>query len=147
MSIRLRLVLCYGALFAIILLLILLLSYAIHARGEYDDLDRTLLVSVGHAAAEATGGDGEPHLVQGRNGLELALRLFGADGTLKESTLGTEALPSVDPRAVLRSPAGPPYDVVAQLVPPVLASPATPDPGGAFGLLMAGDQRWRIYVL
>ena len=147
MSIRLRLALCYGGLFAVILLLIMGLGYAIHARSEYDGLDRTLLVSVDHAAAEATGGDGAPHLVQGRNGLELALRLFGADGALKESTLGTEALPSVDPRAVLRSPAGPPYDVIAQLVPPVLTSPATPDPGGAFGLLTAGGQRWRVYVL
>jgi two-component system OmpR family sensor kinase len=147
MSIRLRLALCYGALFAVILLFVTGLGYAIHARGEYDGLDRTLLVSVDHAAAEATSGDGGPHLVQGRNGLVLALRLFGADGVLKESTLGTEALPSVDPRAVLRSPAGPPYDVVAQLVPPVLASPATPDPGGAFGLLVVTGQRWRVYVL
>ena len=146
MSIRLRLVLCYGELFAVILLFIMVLSYAIHARGEYDDLDRTLLVSVGHAAAEATGGDGGPHLVQGRNGLVLALRLFSADGVLKERTLGTEALPSVDPRAVLRSPADPPFDVVTQLIPPVLASPAPPDPGGAFGLIVAAGQRWRIYV-
>jgi signal transduction histidine kinase len=147
MSIRLRLVWCYGALFAIILLFVTLLSYTIHARGEYDGLDRTLLVSVNHAAAEATSGDGGPHLVQGRNGLELALRLFSTDGVLKESTLGTEALPSVDPRAVLRSPAGPPYDAVTRLIPPILALPATPDPGGAFGLSVSGGQRWRVYVL
>lgn len=147
MSIRLRLVWYYGALFAAILLLVTLLSYAIHARGEYDGLDRTLLVSVDHAAAEATSGDAGPHLVQGRNGLELALRLFSADGVLKESTLGTEALPSVDPRTVLRSPAGPTYDVVAQLVPTMLETPATPDPGGAFGLLVVTGQRWRVYVL
>jgi len=50
-SIRLRLALYYGALFAVILLLVLLLGYAIHSRGEYDDLDRTLVVSAGHAAA------------------------------------------------------------------------------------------------
>ncbi len=147
MSIRLRLALCYGALFAVILRLVTLLSYTIHTRGAYDDLDRTLLVSIDHAAAEATSGDGEPHLVQGRNGLELALRLFSADGVLKESTLGTEALPSVNPHAVLYAPAGPAYDVVTQLIPPILASPATPDPGGAFGLLVVAGQRWRIYVL
>ncbi len=147
MSIHLRLALCYGALFAVILLLVTLLSYAIHARGEYDDLDRTLLVSIGHAAAEATSGDGGPHLIQGRNGLALALRLFSAAGVRKESTLGTEALPSVDPRTVLRAPAGPAYDAVTQIIPPVLAAPATPDPGGAFGLLVRGGQRWRVYVL
>jgi two-component system, OmpR family, sensor kinase len=147
MSIHLRLALCYGALFALILLFVTLLSYAIHERGEYDDLDRTLLVSIGHAAAEATSGDGGPHLIQGRSGLALALRLFSAAGALKESTLGTEALPSVDPRRVLHAPAGPAYDAVTQLIPPVLASPATPDPGGAFGLLVVGGQRWRDYVL
>ena len=54
MSIRLRLALYYGALFAVILLLVMLLGYAIHARGQYDDLDRTLVVSAGHAAAEAS---------------------------------------------------------------------------------------------
>jgi two-component system OmpR family sensor kinase len=146
-SIRLRLALCNGALFAVILPLVMLLSYVIHERGEYDDLDRTLLVSVDHAAAEARSGGGGPRLVQGKNALELALRLFSADGVLQESTLGTETLPSVDPRKVLRSPADPAYDVVTQLVPPVLALPATPDTGAAFGLLMAGGQRWRVYVL
>jgi len=29
----------------------------------------------------------------------------------------------------------------------MLESPATPDPGGAFGLIAAGGQRWRVYVL
>jgi len=147
MSIHLRLALCYGALFAVILLLVMLLSYSIHARAEYEDLDRTLLVSIGHAAAEATSGDGGPHLVQGKNGLEPALRLFSSDGVLEERTPGTEGLPSVDPRAVLRSPAGQPYDEVTQLIPPILVSPAPPDPGGAFGLLVVAGQRWRVYVL
>src|SRR5437773_9499009 len=101
MSIRLRLALCYGALFAVILLFVMGLGYAIHARGEYDGLDRSLLVCVDHAAAEATSRDGGPDLVQGRNGLERALRLFSANRVLQESTLGPEALPSADPRAVL----------------------------------------------
>jgi two-component system OmpR family sensor kinase len=72
MSIRLRLALCYGALFALILPLVTLLSYAIHARSQYDDLDRTLVVSAGHAAAEASTSNSDPHLVQGRGDLEIA---------------------------------------------------------------------------
>ncbi len=75
MSIRLRLALYYGALFAVILLLVLLLGYALHARGQYDDLDRTLVVSAGHAAAEASVSPTGPHLVQGRGDLEIVLRL------------------------------------------------------------------------
>src|SRR5262249_6573880 len=108
---------------------------------------RTLLVSVDHAAAEASGGEGGPHLVQGKTALELALRLYSANGVLTERTVGIETLPSLDPRMVLHTPAGPPYDLVGQLVPPILDLPATPDPGGAFGLLSTGGQRWRVYVL
>ncbi len=147
MSIRLRLALWYGALFAVILPLVMVLSYAIHARGQYDDLDRTLVVSAGHAAAEASVSPTGPHLVQGRGDLEIALRLYDSNGILQDSTLGTEVLPSIDPRAVLRAPAGPAYDALAQLVPPLMSSPVTVDPGGAFGLLTTPEQRWRMYVL
>jgi hypothetical protein len=146
MSMRVRLAWYYSALFALILLFVTLLSYTIHARGEYDDLDRTLLVSVEHAAAEAASLNGAPHLVQGKNTLGLALRLFNAQGVLEEETGGSQTLPAVDPRTVLRRPAGPAYDPVSQLMPPILSSPASPDPGGAFSLLQTSDQRWRVYV-
>ena len=146
MSIRLRLALCYGALFAVILPLMALLSYAIHARGQYDDLDRTLVVSAGHVAAEATASPNGLHLGQGSGDLEIVLRLYYADGVLLESTPGTGALPSVDPGAVLRAPAGPAYDALAQLVPSFAGAPPSPM-NGAFGLLMTTAQRWRVYVL
>jgi two-component system, OmpR family, sensor kinase len=146
-SIRLRLALYYGALFAVILLLVMLLGYAIHARGEYDDLDRTLVVSAGHAAAEAATVAGGPHLVQVRSDLEIALRLYNSNGVLQESSLGIEALPSLEPQAVLRTPAGPAIDALAQLVPPIISSPVIRDPDSAFGLLITSQQRWRVYVL
>src|SRR6516164_809293 len=76
MSIRLRLALCYGALFALILPLVFVLSYAIHSRGQYDDLDRTLIVSAEHAAAEVAVSPDGPHLIQGGGGFEIALRLY-----------------------------------------------------------------------
>jgi two-component system, OmpR family, sensor kinase len=148
MSIRLRLALCYGALFALILPLVIVLSYAVHARGQYDDLDRTLMVSAEHAAAEATVSPTGPHLIQGDGGFEIALRLYTPAGILQERTVGTEQLPSVDPLAVRRAPAGPAFDTVTSLVPPLAASaPATPDAGSAFGLLTTSTQRWRVYVL
>ncbi|SRR6266568_2565018 len=126
MSIRLRLALCYGALFAVILPLLTLLSYAIHARGQYDDLDRTLVASASHAVAEASISASGPHLVQGRGSLEIVLRLYNSAGVLQESTPGTGTLPSVDPRAILHAPAGPAYDALAQLVPSFTgASPAS----------------------
>ena len=147
MSIRLRLALYYGTLFAVILLLVLLLGYAIHARGQYDDLDRTLVVSAGHAVAEASASPQGPHLVQGRGDLEIALRLYDSNVVLQESTPGAEAIPRIDPRAVVRAPAGPAYDQIVQLIPLIMSSPVTPDPAGTFGLLTTPQQRWRVYVL
>jgi signal transduction histidine kinase len=146
MSIRLRLALCYGALFAVILPLMMVLSYAIHARGQYDDLDRTLTVSASHAATEASASASGPHLVQGSGDLEIVLRFYSPDGVLQESTPGTQALPSVDPRAVLQAPAGPAYDALAQLVPSFTGAPPS-SLNGAFGLLTTPEQRWRVYVL
>jgi two-component system, OmpR family, sensor kinase len=146
-SIRLRLAFYYGALYALILLFVMLLGYAIHARGEYDDLDRTLVVSAGHAAAEAATIGGGPHLVQGRSDLEIALRLYNSSGVLQESSIGTETLPALEPQAVLRTPAGPAIDALAQLVPPILSSPVIREPDSAFGLLITSQQRWRFYVL
>ena len=147
MSIRLRLALYYGALFAVILLLVMLLGYAIHARGEYDDLDRTLVVSAGHAAVEAAMVAGGPHLVQGRSDLEIALRLYNASGVLQESSLGTETLPALEPQAVLGTSGEPAIDVLTQLVPPIITSPVLSDPDSAFSLLTTPQQRWRVYVV
>src|SRR6266699_2352193 len=147
MSIRLRLAFYYGALFAVILLFVLLLGYAIHARGEYDELDRTLVVSAGHAAVEAATVAGGPHLVQGRSDLEIALRLYNSSGVLQESSIGTETLPALEPQVVLRTPAGAAIDAIAQLVPPIMSSPVIHEPDSAFGLMITSQQRWRVYVL
>ena len=146
MSLRLRLSLCYGILFALILPLVMVLSYAIHARGQYDDLDRTLVVSAGHVAAEATTFASGSHLVQERGSLEVALRLYSARGILLESSSGGKSVPATDPKRVLHTPAGLAYDPVVQLVPPLMGSVTSPS-SGAFGLLFTTTQRWRVYVL
>jgi two-component system, OmpR family, sensor kinase len=145
-SIRMRLTFWYGALLAVVLLLVGTLSYAFHARGHYDDLDRALVTSAGHAVVEATTLAAEPHLSMGSGDLEVALRLYGADGSLQESSIGDEILRAVDPRAVMDAPAGPAFDILAGLVPPLTGPP--PDPGtGAFVVLTTPEQRWRLYVV
>jgi two-component system OmpR family sensor kinase len=146
MSIRLRLALWYSLLFTLVLFLVAVFSYAIHERGQYDDIDRILVVSAGHAAAEAATSTSSVRLVEERSNLEIALRLFSSGGVLLESTSDTNGLPSLDPRQALREPAGPAFDVVARLAPPLVAQAPTL-PGGAFGLLTAQGQRWRVYVL
>jgi len=145
MSIRLRLALWYATLFALVLILVTVLSYAFHVRGHYDDRDRALITSAGHMALEAgTMRDG-PHLLEGRGGLEVGFRLYSPDGTLRERTAGVESLPPLDPRTVLAEPSGPPYDAIARLSPPLVASDGPVD--GAFGVLVTPEQRWRVYVL
>lgn len=147
MSIRMRLALWYGALLAVVLLLVGLLSYAFHARGHYDDLDRALITSASHAVAVMATATSEAHLLAASDDLDVALRLYAPDGSLQQSSIRPQTLDSVDPRTVLTAPAGPAFDLLAALVPP-LTGPA-PDPGaGAFGLLnTTPEQRWRIYVL
>jgi len=145
MSIRLRLALWYGGLFALVLLLVTVLSYAFHVRGHYDDRDRALITSAGHMVVEAGTMPNGPHLLEGRGGLEVGFRLYSPDGTLRERTAGVEALPPLDPRTVLAEPSGPPYDVIARLSPPLVASDEPVD--GAFGVLVSLEQRWRVYVL
>src|SRR5213593_3909925 len=105
MSIRLRLALWYGVLFALVLVLVTLFSYIFHVRGHYDDRDRALITSAGHIAVETHALSGGPHLLEGRGGLEVGFRLYGADGMLRERTSGTETLPAIDPRVVLVTPA------------------------------------------
>lgn len=145
MSIRLRLAFWYSGLFALVILLITLVSYAVHTRGHYDDLDHALVASVSHTAIEVSQTTGRPDLVGEQRGLEMILRLYAGDGVLQDSSADNDVAPTIDPRAVLRSPAGPAFDPLAGLAPP-LAAPALPA-GGAFGLTATPEQRWRVYVL
>lgn len=145
MSIRLRLALWYGALFALVLLLVTLISYAFHTRGHYDDRDRSLISTAGHLIAEMDTMPDGPHLVEGSGGLEIGLRLYDPAGVLREQTSSVTALPAIDPRAILRAPSGPAFDPVAGLVPPLVQPVATPS--GAFGIITTPEQRWRTYVV
>lgn len=144
MSLRLRLALWFAAVCGLVLLVVGTLAYAVHSRGQYDDLDRVLVTSAGHAVAEATAMDELPHLAQGSGGFDVVLRLYGADATLREDTPNGELAPPIDPTVVLTLPAGPAYEWLAGLVP--LVPPEAPS-GSAFGIVIAADERWRAFVL
>lgn len=146
MSIRLRLTLWYGTLFAIILFLVILFNYAFHTRGHYDDVDRILMTSASHAAAEAVSGQDAPHIVAGSAAFDVIVRLYDASGRLQETSPGASVLPPVDPRALLQGPSLPPFDPVAGLVPAMAHSPAMPH-AGRFSVLADSGQRWRTYLL
>nr|MBF6591936.1 HAMP domain-containing histidine kinase [Ktedonobacterales bacterium] len=145
MSLRLRLGLWYGTLFAAILLMVTVLSYAFHARGHYDDLDRALITSASYTAAEVAASQGPPHLIEGNGGFRVILRIYGLDGTLQRASASAAMVGGADPRVVVRHPAGSAFDALAGLAPP-LARPSPP-PGSAFGIMNASGERWRVLVL
>jgi two-component system, OmpR family, sensor kinase len=144
MSIRLRLALWYSALFAAILLIISLLTYALHTRGHYDDRDRLLVSSAAHAATGVTSAADDLHFGSGSASVEVVLQLFDADGVLRETSVKSEETPTLTPRALLASPAAPAFDWVAGLAPRMEPAEAS---AGAFGLVHTAGQRWRAYVL
>jgi two-component system, OmpR family, sensor kinase len=144
MSLRLRLALCCAALCGQVLLAVGTLAYAVHSRGQYDDLDRFLIGSASHAVAEATAMGEPARLAQGSGGFAVVLRLYGPDAALREDTPNGALAPLIDPQAVLAAPAGPAYGWFARLAP--LASPDLP-PASAFGTIISGGERWRAFVL
>ncbi len=144
MSIRLRLALWYGMLFASILLMVALLSYALHVRGHYDDVDQALLTSAGHAGAMLTAGAAPS--MDGEREMGAMVQAYDTEGRPAAPASAATSVPDVDPRMVLADPAGPPYSRLTGLVPPLMPPPPAP-PNGAFGLVEHGGSRWRVYVL
>lgn len=145
MSIRLRLALWYGGLFALILLAVTAFSYAFHSRGHYDDVDRALITTASHTAAEIENATAAPRLLEGSGGFRVILRLYSSGGGLVQASAGADGAPAIDPRNVIAHPAGPAFDPLAGIAPPIAI--LVPPEGSAFGLAAAPLGRWRIFVL
>lgn len=141
MSLRVRLALWYGGLIGLAMLTLGLVTYGIHSRAHYDDLDRTLAGAAEHAAEEYQLSRSSsvvsltPYLV---------MRYYDAEGRPGEASI-EELAPTFEPSDLLARGSSAPYDALIQLSPSF-----TPvDPGaGAFGLVEdSGGRRWRLYVL
>ncbi|MGE5334104.1 MAG: sensor histidine kinase [Nitrososphaerota archaeon] len=145
MSIRLRLALWYGLLFAAILLVVTAFSYAFHTRGHYDDLDRALITTASHTADEAATSRSALELTEGTGGYRVTLRLYTPDGKQVQASDEADGVPAVDPRTVIAHPAGPAYDPLADIAPPITAP--SPPAGSAFGIIASPAERWRVFVL
>jgi len=147
-SLRLRLALWYGGLAALVMLLAGVVVYAWHGRGEYEELDRSLIAAARHVA-EAHGDPATAHelaeMVAAPLGPNLVLRLHTRDHGVLETGPSAALAPAVDPAALLGQPGAPPFDPIVGLAPAWLGV----DPGrGAFGLAPAADtNRWRLYAL
>lgn len=147
MSLRLRLALWFGALTAVVVLLIGTSTYAIHSRAHYDDLDQMLVAAAQHADSENVGTLSNAELEQALAvplSPEISTRLYGPGNLLGQSPNAASA-PELNPSAVLGSPSGPAFGPFVGLAPAFGSVNAGP---GAFGIARdASGQRWRIYVM
>lgn len=145
MPIRWRLALFCAGISTLVLLIVELVSYSFHTRGHYDDLDRVLVDSAAHALDEIEKPTGP---LLGTGGFDLVLRLYDASGNLTETSsgAGSQKVPGIDPRAVLKSAPQSAFDFLAGLTPPMTGMEPQPNHGN-FGLINTGGVRWRVYVL
>ncbi len=147
MSLRLRLALWYGVLAGLALVLVTLLTYALHTRGHYDDLDHTL-VSVTQHVAEEVEASTEPTgnaFVTAPPAPGLVLRVYDPDGRLVAASPNAALAPEATPWALLAGPSVPPFDPLVGLVPSF--TPSHPEPG-VLGVATGPDgTRWRLYAL
>ena len=145
MSIRLRLALWYGGLFAAILLVLTVFSYAFHSRGHYDDVDRALITTASHLVDEIENTTTAPRLIEGSGGFRVILRLYGSDGGLVQESASADGAPAIDPRDIIAHPTGPAFDPVVGIAPPIAI--VTLPAGSEFGLAAAPSGRWRVFVI
>ena len=144
MSLRLRLGLWHGSQAGIAILIVGLLTYALHTRTHYDDLDRALVGAVTHLIDESDPTSLATATLVARTDPNIALRVYGPDGAVREATPNAPPLPAVDPAAILQQPSGPASDWLARLAPPFVAADGA---AGAFRTVRAADGvRWRVYV-
>ena len=148
LSLRTRLGLCYGGLTGLVILLVSLMSYALHARTEYGDVDETLVGATSHVASEylaASSPAEREAVVRASVAADVGMRVTDAGGQTVTQGAYAEQAPSFSPAAVLNGPAQRPYDLIAA----VAAGVGHVNPGaGAFGLVQTSpNDRWRVYVL
>ncbi len=148
MSLRLRVALWYGGLTGLVVLLVALLTYVLHSRSHYDDLDQLLATTAQHAPFDSPSEltvERLRELVAAPRSPELALRVYATDGTLEAASPNAVLAPPVDPGAVVAGGSRPPFDPMLGLAPPLYP---VADERGTFGLATdAEGARWRVYVL
>jgi signal transduction histidine kinase len=145
-SVHLRIALTYGGLFALVIVAVVLGSYAFVARTSYEDVDRDVQTQGRHVASTLREASTSPYSLENIATGDLVIHLYDADGGLLASSDapdGEGTVPRMDPRVVLEQPAGPPFDPIAALSPSL--TPSRPEPG-AFATVTATGQRWRIFV-
>jgi two-component system, OmpR family, sensor kinase len=147
MSLRSRLALWYGGVTGVVVLLVTLLTYALHTRAHYDDLDHMLAGAAAHVAAEylsATTPEDRLGYVQTPPSPAVVLRVYEGLHLLFASPEAVLA-PAADPWEVMEGSREIPVDPLVDAAPSF--APIEYEVG-AFGLAVGTDgQRWRLYAM
>jgi two-component system, OmpR family, sensor kinase len=147
-SLRLRLAITYGLLAGLVVLVVSMLTYSVHSRGSYDELDLSLLNTAAHLSGEHTSdpnGLGLARALAAPLSPELVVRSYDSLDHIQAATANSNGAPQFNPGHFSHHPSGVPYDLVTALAPPLQPI----DPGqGVFGIITLPDGvRWRVYVL
>lgn len=145
MTLRSRLMLWFGALFTVMLLFTLLVSYAFHARVTYDDIDQAMATTASHTVVELLDVTSPPIFIEGQDGFRVLLRVLAPSGVIRASSLSAASVPQVDLRQLLHAPNTPAFDVFAQIAPSLLPHQAASS--GSYSVITTTQQRWRSFVL
>lgn len=148
MSLRLRLALWYGALTGLVVLVVSVFTYAAHTRGHYDDADQALHTASAHITEEYVAQLARQSEIGGVSlpvSDSIPLRIYTADGRVLIESRPAQALPELNPRAILDGPPQVPFDPVAGLAPPMMPMERA---NGKFGMTTdASGIRWRLHVV
>jgi two-component system, OmpR family, sensor kinase len=148
MSLRLRLALWYGGLAGLVAILVSLVTYALHSRVHYDELDHALAAATEHLAEEyeaARTPEEAAAIVAVPISPGIAVRVYDDGGRVVAAGPNAALAPAPDPRSVFDSPVPALFDPLIGLVPPLQPGPPS---RGDFGLAIDPDgSRWRLYVL
>ncbi|MBI2320723.1 MAG: HAMP domain-containing protein [Chloroflexi bacterium] len=135
----------YGSLTGLVVLVVSLLTYSLHTRAHYDDVDRRLRNVAEHLVTAATTPDEVAELLRIPVVPGVAVQVYGSDGQVLMSGAHAALLPTVDPQEIVAQPSRPAVDPLVGLAPPLMAiGPSR----GTYGLVRGPDaSRWRVYVV
>jgi signal transduction histidine kinase len=147
-SIRLRLAIWYGALSALLVVLVCVYAYSVHVRTRYDELDHLLQARLDHLAdmlADALTPDARRGVLSMAAPLDVSMRVYDSSGSTLLQQANTDRVPLIAPRELERRPAAVVYSRLT-----ALASVSGPQAkrSGTFGIGMDSTAlRWRVYMV
>lgn len=148
MSIRLRLAIWYGALSALLVVLVCVYAYSVHVRTRYDELDRVLRARIDHLAdmlAIARTPDARDKVLGMAEPLGVSMRVHDSAGAVLVQQANAAFLPEITPRDVQNRPAAVLYSGLVALASGGREPAATDD---RFGVAMdENTARWRVYTV